>query len=244
MQLPITFLLAAWLTTAQAGLGDLQGALDAPDRSAEDRARDAADHPAELLVFAGVTPGMRLLDLFAGGGYYSELLGTAVAPGGEVLLHNNAAYLGFAGDALQARIDRSRMPNVRPVEVEADDLALTDGSLDGVFMMIVFHDFWYTADGWEVTAEQVLPQLQRALKPGGFVLVVDHVANAGSGTSAAQDLHRIEPSAVVSTMQAHGFRLDSDSDLLANPNDDHTRSVFDPAIRGHTDRLVQRYTKR
>lgn len=238
--LSLCVLLAVLSTPANAALDAI---LADPQRAEADRQRDGWDHPADVLAFAGVRPGMSLLDLFAGTGYYSQLLGAVVGSNGNVLLHNNAAYLDFAREGLEARMQAGPMDNVTRLDTEAAALGVQPASLDGVFMMLVFHDFWYTSEAWAVTAEQVLPQLYEALEPGGFVLIVDHAGTPGSGTTAAQELHRIDEPAIIRTMEEYGFELDARSELLRNPDDDPTISVFDPAVRGHTDRLVHRYRK-
>jgi len=217
--------------------------LAAPGRSDADHARDRVDHPEQVLEFAGVKPGMTIADIFAGSGYYAELLGQVVGPEGRVLLHNNRAYLGFVGQALEARLAGGRLPNVQRLDREADALGLAPASLDGVLLIHTVHDFWYEEKDWHVKAEQVMPQLFAALKPGGFLLVIDHRAEEGSGTRRAQDLHRIEESAARAALERFGFEFVRSSGLLDNDSDERKLSVFDPQVRGHTDRFVHLYRR-
>lgn len=213
-------------------------------RSSADLSRDLTSKPAEVLALLPLQPGQRVLDLFGGDGYHSELLAQRVGPAGKVLLHNNKAYLGFVADKLPTRLAGNRLPNVQRYDKEADQLALPAASLDAVVFMLAFHDFYFESPDWQVKADQVLPQLQQALKPGGYLLLSDHYARAGSGSSDAQQLHRIEPELVIRQMAAAGFTLISHSDVLRNPADDHSKSVFDPAVRGQTDRFVLLFQRR
>jgi predicted methyltransferase len=107
--------------------------------------------------------------------------------------------------------------------------------------MLTVHDFWLEEEGWDVTADKVLPQLRAALKPGAFLLVIDHHGNAGTGNSQVKSLHRIEESFARKAIESYGFRFESASELLRNPADDHTLIVFDPKVRGRTDRFVHVY---
>jgi predicted methyltransferase len=82
-----------------------------------------------------------------------------------------------------------------------------------------------------------------ALKPGGVYFIEDHAAAPGTGTTTTSTLHRIDPAAVISEAQAAGFTLGAQSKLLANPEDAHDKAVFDPTIRGETDKLALRFKK-
>jgi len=81
------------------------------------------------------------------------------------------------------------------------------------------------------------------LKPGGFYVIVDHAAAAGAGTGGAQSLHRIDPASVREEVEAAGFVLDAESTMLANKDDPHSIKVFDPSIKGQTDRFAYRFVK-
>src|SRR6185312_15732363 len=84
-----------------------------------------------------------------------------------------------------------------------------ENTLDAVVMMKVYHDlYWVSAeDGWpKVDAGSVLDQIVRALKPGGVVLVIDHSAKPGTGSSAAQDLHRIDEAFTQEDFESHGLK--------------------------------------
>jgi predicted methyltransferase len=221
-------------------------AIAAPDRTDKDRERDLREHPAEVLAFAGFKPGMTIADLFGGGGYYSEILAHVVGPRGKVLLVNNPAYAAFAKDDLAARFHDGRLPRIERLVVPNEKLNLGTATLDGALFVMSYHDLYYANgdDFPHIDAAQFLDQVHAALKPGGRLLVVDHVAAAGSGSAPAQTLHRIDETFAIKDFEAHGFDLAGRYDGLHNTTDDHTKLVFDPAIRGHTDRFVHVYIRR
>ncbi len=222
-------------------------AVAAPERSAADRERDARDRPAEILTFAGVKPGMKIADVFGGGGYWSELLSRAVGPGGSVLLVNNAPYFNYGAKDSKPRFEKERLPNVRVRTVETADMKFAPASLDLIVIFMSYHDFYWVEEesGWpEINADRVLTQLHDALKPGGKLLIVDHQATAGSGKSTTSALHRIEEDFAKKDIEAHGFGLEKTWDGFRNPKDDTTKLVFDPAVQGKTDRYTHLYIRR
>lgn len=242
--------LLAALPAAFAGdgaSGDIYArAVSDPGRSASDRARDARDRPAEVLALAGFAPGMQVADIFAGGGYYSELLGDVVGPGGSVLLLNNTAYQQFAREELKERLKDGRLANVKPMLVESCNLRLGRESLDGALIIMSYHDLYYADEqgGWApIDAGGFLEQVHAALKPGGVFLIVDHAAKGGTGKDAAQSLHRIDEEFARRDIESHGFRLEKTWDGLRNSADSRAQGVFDPAIRGRTDRFVHVYRR-
>jgi predicted methyltransferase len=217
-----------------------------PGRLPADVARDARSRPDVTLPMLDLKAGDRVADIFAGGGYYSELLGAIVGDSGEVLLLNNSAYAKFAGQALAAR---TRGRDIGPVTIhtrEAEDLDLGENTLDAALIIMSYHDLYNVdeAGGWsKIDAQDFLSQIATALKPAGRFLIVDHCAEAGSGSSAAQDLHRIDVEFAKRDIQQHGFRLVGESDVLRNPEDDHSLTVFDESVRGKTDRFILVFEK-
>lgn len=220
-------------------------AVDNPARPDADRERDANRKPAKVLEFVGITPGMTVLDLFSGGGYYSELIAAVVGTDGHVDAHSNAAYLNFVGDEFKDRHANERLGNVTVLMAENNELELDAGRYDAVFLALTFHDFYLdSADGWPaIDVPALLAELYDGLKPGGVVGIIDHFAPRGSGKEAAGSLHRIAPGIVIAEMQKAGFELDAENDMLRNPDDDLSKSVFDPALRGNTDRYILRFRK-
>ncbi len=224
----------------------VEQALANPARSADDRARDARDKPAEVLALARFKRGDTVADVLAGGGYYSEILSGIVGPNGHVLLVNNPGYDGFGKKDWTARLAGNRLPNVRHVVGPTDALGLGDNTLDGAVMVMAYHDlYWVDAkEGWpKVDAGRFLGQVVAALKPGGVLLVVDHSAKEGTGSSATQALHRIDEKFAIADWRAHGLEWEAAIPVLRNADDDRSTSVFDASIRGKTDRFVHLYRK-
>ena len=248
---------SAWLVGPALAAGDSQPAAPAaeaiaaavanPARPAADREQDAVRKPAEILAMLGVEPGMHVLDAFSAGGYYSELLSSLVGPKGEVVAYNNPPYAKFAAKGIAARYADDRLPNVRQVTAEVDELELPPRSLDAALFVMSYHDmYWRPADGsWERTDPmQMLRKLHAAMKVGGVVVVQDHVAAPGGDVAEVVDkLHRIDPAIVKRDFQAAGFALEAESGVLAHPDDDHTLGVFDPKIRGRTDQFVMKFRR-
>ena len=225
----------------------LAAAVAAPERSAKDRERDARDKPAELLAFAGLKPGMKVADVFGGGGYWSEIIVRAVGPGGSVTLVNNAPYFNYAQEDLKTRFADGRLKEVKRRVVETADMDLGREQFDLITIYLSYHDiYWVEEDmGWpKIDADRFVTQLHDALKPGGKLLIVDHAAAAGSGSSAASTLHRIEEAFARKDFADHGFLFEKAYEGLRNPADDHTKGVFDAAIRGKTDRFAHLYRKK
>lgn len=220
-------------------------AVDDPARSAKDRARDAREHPAEVLALAGIRPGQTVADVFGGGGYYSELVAGVVGPQGKVLLVNNPSYVEFTREDSKPRFKDGRLPTVQRSVVESCNLGLEPDSLDAAMIVMSYHDLYhYDPEGWpRIDANAFLEQIRRAVKPGGVFLIVDHSARAGTGNSAANELHRIDEQYAIKDIESHGFKLDRKWDGLRNPDDDRSKAVFDPAVRGKTDRFVHVYRR-
>lgn len=215
-------------------------------RTERDRARDAGRKPAEVLEFFGIQPGMTVLDMFAGGGYYTELLSYVVGPEGTVVSHTNQAYAQFVGDEAVQRYANSRLPNTEILMAENNELQLPEAAFDAVLLILAYHDIYYVApnDGWQkIDGPKLLAELYRGMKPGAVLGVVDHFAEAGSPRETGGTLHRIDPAIVKAEMKMAGFKFDAASDILRNMDDDHLLNMADPSVRGKTDRFVMRFVK-
>ena len=224
----------------------VEAVLANPARSSADRERDARDKPAEVLALARFKRGDTVADILAGGGYYSEILSGIVGPGGKVLLVNNPGYDNFGKKGLAERLADNRLPNVTHVAGPSDALGLADASLDGAVIVMSYHDLYWVdeKEGWpKVDAGQFLDQVVRAMKPGAVLLVVDHSAKQGTGSSDAQTMHRIDEQFAIADFRKHGLEWEAAIPVLRNKDDDRTKNVFDPAIRGKTDRFVHLYRK-
>lgn len=224
----------------------VSAALANPKRIDADRERDGRDHPQEVLTLAGFKRGDAIADIFGGGGYYSEIIADIVGPTGSVRLINNVPYDGFSKKGREPRLAGNRLPNVRYEVLPPSAMNLGQGTLDGALIVMSYHDLYVAdpGDGWPaIDAGQFIDQIVAGLKHGGTLLIVDHQARPGTGKDDTQKLHRIEDSYAVADFKAHGLELVGTLDLLRNGDDDHTKNVFDPAIRGKTDRFVQLYRK-
>jgi predicted methyltransferase len=192
---------------------------------------------------------MTVLDLNAATGWYAEILARVVGPSGRVIAHNHpGARTALPAEAFEARYGNNRLPNVEQLFVRHDDLRLPPGSVDVVLMSMVYHDTYWQREGVDwgpIDRQALLESLRDALNPGGAVGVVDHCAATGRDPfETAMALHRIDPAVVRRDFVAAGFEPDGESDVLRNPADDHSRSVFDAAVAGRTDRFVLRFRKR
>ena len=214
----------------------LGAALTESDRADADKARDAGRKPAGVLTVLGIGQGAKVMDVIAAGGWYTEVLSVAIGPSGTIYAQNPAAVLRFregANDkAMTARLANDRLPNVVRLDREINATGLVPGSLDAAITALNFHDV-YNRD--PAAAAGMLQVIRSLLKPGGVLGIIDHAGNPDADNAA---LHRIEKSKVVDAATAAGFEIAADSDLLANPGDDHSKMVFAADIRGKTDRFL------
>jgi len=235
---------AALLANMPANAADeYDAALKHAGRPAGDSARDALDHPAEILRLAGIKPGMKVADVLAGDGYYSELLSYIVGPKGHVYLINNLAFDNWSQPALKNRLAGDRFANVTHETVDLNDMKLPAAGLDAILLVKVYHDlYWVDANPkspWpKIDVNGVLDQLSRSLKPGGVLLLIDHSAKAGHGKADAGELHRIEESFAVKDFESHGFKVVAKSDLLRRPDDGRELISYKGPALGKTDRFV------
>lgn len=216
-----------------------------PQRSDADRARDETSKPAAVLSFMDLRPGMHVADVISGGGYWSELMSYIVGPKGEVIAHTVKTYDQWDADERKVRYAPGRLPNVIPLKAELPELDLGNGSLDLVLLSMVYHDIYYKSNFWTPPDhDDFFRRIRKSLKPGGVLMVIDHVALPGTGSSVPQQLHRIDASFAKHDIEGAGFKFQAESDALRNPDDDHTILAYDEKIRGHTDRFIYRFIKR
>jgi predicted methyltransferase len=222
----------------------IQAIIDAPDRDAADRALDAGRHPGELLAFFGVAPGMKVAELGAGGGYTSEVLARAVGPTGKVYGQNSKFILDrFAQKPWSERLKKPVMKSVIRVDREFDDpLPPEAKNLDAVFLILFYHDtVWMETDRAKMNRA-----VYTALKPGGVFAIIDHSGRAGTGTTEAKTLHRIEEKVVREEVERAGFRLAAEASFLRNPADPRDWNDSPTAAaerRGTSDRFVLKFVK-
>jgi predicted methyltransferase len=222
----------------------IEASIASTQRTDKDRERDAREKPAEVMAFAGVKPGMTVVDMFAGGGYYTELLAGVVGPTGKVLSVNNVPYAQYAKDGIKERFTEGRLKNVEQRLVEMSYINFPPKSVDLIVICMSYHDaFWIDEkEGWpEINTAGFIDSMKRMLKPGGKLLIIDHNAPAGTGAEMVAKAHRLNEDFVKKSLTSRGFVLEKTYDGLRNKDDQLDKLVFDPAVRGKTDRYVHLY---
>jgi predicted methyltransferase len=202
---------------------------------------------SELIRFARVDAGSTVIDVYPGDGDWTRLLSDTVGPEGRVYSFVPAEVAHFKNDPIGRMRTLAKEPGRENVEaVTADLVAMPEATqqADVVWLHLFYHDL-HTAlmRAKGATAADFNRAVYERLKPGGTYVIVDHAAAAGAGTSDAQSLHRIEAASVREEVEAAGFVLDAESPMLAHKNDAHSIKVFDPSIKGKTDRFAYRFVK-
>lgn len=237
-------LLVLVVLQTQVQAASTQEILASPGRLESDLKRDKRSQPQVIVELLALKAGDRVADIFAGAGYYSEILGRVVAPDGEVLMHNNMAYISYVGSELGKRFAGRDVLGVKRHDREVDDLDLGEAKLDAAMIIMSYHDLYHTVEGWpKIDAANFMGQIVNALKPGGRFLIVDHAAAAGTGKDSAQDLHRIDEAFARADVESYGLRYKGSSDALRNAEDDYSLTAFDPSVRGKTDRFILVFEK-
>ena len=219
----------------------IQAALNNSARLPASRERDAQRKPSEIIKFMGTAPGMTVLDLVGmGSGYYAEILAGVVGEGGRVITHGLPAQGMDPDNPFAAHIrSSSHLDNVVPIYANLRDLDLQENSVDQIFLILNFHDFYFEA--WGIDPAVTLAMFRKILRPGGTLAVIDHAAPDNAPSSSGNTTHRISPVFTKSTLQTAGFILEGESNILRNDTDNLTQMVFAPEIRGKTSRFVLRY---
>ncbi len=228
------FACAAWLAACANTAGDSHGGIDygaivaSQDRSEADRQTDQRRHPELLLAFAGVRPGMKVLDMGAGAGYSTELLARAVGQTGVVYAQDSPAVVGRpANEKFDERAKKPVMKNVvRVLRDYEDPVPPGAGGFDLITFFFAYHDTAFMG----VDRAKTNRRMFEALKPGGVLVVADHSAQAGAGVSVARSLHRIEEPVLKQEIEAAGFRLVAEGDFLRHPEDPRDAIVFRPKV--------------
>jgi predicted methyltransferase len=214
----------------------IRKAIELPERSAEQKARDANRKPAELLTLSGVKPGDRVVEFASFGQYFTTFLSSIVGPKGMVYMYDLPYTEKRAGDASRAFV--AAHPNSKYELIDYNKLELPQ-KVDVVFNVLYYHDLSIN----DIDAASLNARIFKALKPSGIFFVVDHNAAPGSGRRDTRALHRIDPEVIKQEVTAAGFELVQESKLLARPQDDHTKMVFSPGLRGLTDQTVFKFRK-
>lgn len=216
-----------------------------PARPQADRDRDAGRKPADSIAFAGLKPGQRIADLLPGGGYFTRIFSAVVGPKGQVF----AVATPKRPDAPPDRPEPSAAvkaiaadPHYSNVTVSVEKIVefKLPEKLDMIWTSQNYHDLHNVKD---VDVGAFNKVVFESLKPGGIYIVIDHAAEKGSGFSATSTLHRSDPDAVKSEVEAAGFEFVGSSDVIANPADDRKVAVFEQGLHDKTDRYLLKFRK-
>src|SRR5438045_6644203 len=219
---------------------------DTANRTPDNVKLDESRKPAQLLQFFGLRPGLQVLDIFGANKYWSEIMAPVVGPKGHVTVWQPTQFLT---DKNRVPFEEfaAKQPNVSLISSPFEAPDLPKAKFDFALINLDYHDvYWENAERKVVRQDPNawLKRLYAAIKPGGVVGVVDHVANPNDDTRATvEKLHRIDPKVLEADFKRAGFVLAGTSDLLRNPADDHSLLVFDPKIRGKTDRAIFKFKK-
>jgi predicted methyltransferase len=243
--LVLAVLACAGYASADNVPASVAAAISDPRRPAEQVRLDATRRPALVLAFAQVKPGDHVADFMPGNGYFTRILSDVVGPNGRVYAFNPAEQIKncppseIAGS--QAIAHDPSYTNVTLLTGSLASFRIPE-KLDLLWTAQNYHDLHDTFLG-PANVAALNRAFFNALKPGGIFLVIDHVAESGSGLRDTETLHRIDPIRLRNEIEAAGFIFEAQSTALRNPDDDHSRSVFDPLVRGSTDQVVFRFRR-
>jgi predicted methyltransferase len=219
-------------------------AVNDASRPDADKNVDADRKPAEMVAFAGIKPGDKVVDLLPGGGYFTRVFAKAVGPKGHVyaVVPDEIIKLrATAADPIKAIAADKAYGNVSVVSGPIASFKV-DAPVDVVWTSRNYHDLHNKMFG-SPDMSAFNKAVFAALKPGGTYIVLDHAAAPGSGFEATETLHRVDPEAVKKEVTAAGFQFVGADDTLKNTSDDHTGKVFDANVRGKTDQFVLKFRK-
>jgi len=214
----------------------LQEALSSPARSDENKSLDEGRKPIQVIQFLGIKTGDTVVDVIAGRGWYDEVLSAAVGPGGKVYSQNSEYHIKQPGFLEAEKALDQRLGNVEPIHGALPDGIA--GKADAALTALNFHDV-YNRGGEEVGVK-FLKGVYDSLKPGGVFGLIDHIGISGQDNAK---LHRVPIEAAKAALLKAGFVIEAESDLLRNPQDNHTLFIKDPSLRWHTDRMLIRARK-
>jgi predicted methyltransferase len=211
-----------------------------PARPKKDLEADVLRDPVDTLAFAGVKPGMTVAELFPGGGYFTRLLSDVVGRNGHVIGIENAGWAGAV------RADRAMLAELGRPEVQLDVEPMgqigVDRPVDVFWITQNYHDL-KVAEFGHVDIAAFNRKVFEILKPGGVYMIVDHQANPGVTPEQIGVLHRVEKAQVIREVTAAGFKLMGEGKFLNHPSDDHTKPIFDAAVKGKTDQYALKFVK-
>src|SRR4051794_25906874 len=231
---------------AKPAVQPVAAAIASPARSADNVKLDESRKPAAVLSFLGLKPGMKVIDLFGANRYWAEIMAPAVGPKGHVLVWEPTQF--YKPDAkAEFEAYAAKNPNVSIVASPFEAPSLPKNYADFMMLNLNYHDVYWQSEKYGIPRMEpaaFLKTVYATLKPGGVIGVIDHVALPNSDTRATvEKLHRIDPEVVKADFKRAGFQFVGSSDILRNSADDHSLLVFDPKVRGSTDRAILKFRK-
>ena len=231
---------------APRGAADVASAVASAGRPKEATDLDAVRKPVEVLRFMGLKRGDRVLDYFTGTGYYAEIMAKAVGPRGHVVGWNSSGFGRREAVVKALKGIRERASNTAFYSTPTTAISFAPNSFDFAMLHLVYHDAYWESEQFglpRIDPNTVVKAIWDSVKPGGTVAVIDHIGPAGDTRDIVNKVHRIDPAVVRADFERAGFVLEAQSDMLRNPADDRSKSVFDPSIRGRTDRFMYKFRK-
>jgi len=202
--------------------------LKAQERPQQDKFRDVARKPADILALVNVKPNMKVVDFIAGNGYYTELFARILNNSGKVY-------------SVKGKLENRKLSTFTNISVLKElDLSDLNEPVDRIFTALNYHDI-INKKGFD--RQKLLKTIHNKLNDNGYFIVIDHNAAPGVGSSQTKKLHRVENTFVLNEIINAGFILDRSSTALANPNDHFTTDVWHESTKGKTDRFVYRFKK-
>ena len=234
------------ISAAAAKPANVAAAVAATANRSEDNVKlDEGRKPAEVLAFLGLQSGMQAIDMFGGNRYWAEIMAPAVGLKGHVTVWEPAQFYDKDAQDKFAAF-QAKAPNAHMIVTPFEALALDPNSYDFMMINLNYHDVYWESAKYGIPRmdpEAFLKTVYASMKPGGIVGVIDHVANPGDTRENVEKFHRIDPATVKADFEKAGFKLAGTSDILRNPADDHSLLVFDPKVRGKTDRFIFKFKK-
>lgn len=247
MRLIMMAALAAFATPAMAQDMTIANAVEnVGARSESNVAMDENRHPAQMLDFLGLEAGMDVLDIAGANLYWAEIMAPVVGDTGSIVIWSPSEFLSDEARAGFAQF-RANQPRVVMINSEFETPLIGTNRYDFLLINLDYHDAYWESERFGIDRMEPrvwAKRLYDALRPGGVMGLADHRAKAGAEPRASVEAaHRIDPAVVRADMEAVGFVFEADSELLANPDDDNEINVFNPEIRGKTDRFLMRFRK-
>lgn len=209
--------------TASDPTNALADAVAAPTRTESNRARDRYRHPVETLTFFGVEPSDTVVEIWPGGGWYTEILTPYLRSGGGKLLWL-APEWGMGGLKKLQEANPALYGSIATAEFPAFDTTakrVPDGSADVVLTFRNVHNWrmGYRRDDKQDYSGEAFRQIYAMLKPGGVLGIADHRLPEGASEERERNSGYIKVSTVRRLAEAAGFRFAGSSEINANPKD-------------------------